>query len=197
MRVPIGTSAAEHIVKRSRFVSAASYFDSPETIKSTIRGVREEHAGCNHVVYAYVIGAAGTVYGMSDDGEPKGTAGRPALEVLKGSGITNVLVTIVRYFGGTKLGTGGLVRAYSDSVRIVLPLLKTEELIERVRFTISAPYRCYEGIRRLIAELTGSVDKEEFAVGVVLEGLIPEERKAALTAGVGDLTGGAVQPNFF
>lgn len=196
MRVPIGTAAAELIVKRSRFIGGASFFDAPEDTKSTIREVRDLHPGCNHVVYAYVIGSAGTVYGMSDDGEPKNTAGRPALEVVKGSGITNVLVTIVRFFGGNKLGTGGLVRAYSDTAKAVLSRLKTEELVERVRFSFSVPYQCYEGSRRLVVELSGSIESEDFTESVLLSGQIPSENRESLALGLADLTSGAVTPEF-
>ena len=77
--------------------------------------------------------------GCSDDGEPSGTAGRPALEVLKGSGITNVLLTVTRWFGGIKLGTGGLVRAYTESAQLALADAPTVELVPLTRFTLSLP----------------------------------------------------------
>ena len=80
------------------------------------------------MVWAYVIGDEKRQYlGMSDDGEPKGTAGRPALSTLQYSGLTNILVTIVRYFGGIKLGTGGLVKAYTDSVKAVIDTLAAKK----------------------------------------------------------------------
>jgi uncharacterized YigZ family protein len=196
MRVPIGTAAGELIVKRSRFISRAVHFDSPGAAKETIRKVRDLHSGCNHVVYAYIVGTAGSVFGMSDDGEPKGTAGRPVLEVLKGSGITNVLVTVVRFFGGTKLGTGGLVRAYSGSAQEVLALLDTEELVVRTRFTVTVPYACYEGVRRLITELDGAIHEEDFQESVLLSGLLPTEREGEFAKGLADLSGGKIKPEF-
>ena len=195
MKVPVGTASAELTVKRSRFIADASFFDLPAAAKETIRKVRELHSGCSHVVYAYIVGETGSVFGMSDDGEPKGTAGRPVLEVLKGSGITNVLVTVVRFFGGTKLGTGGLVRAYSESAREVLALLRCEELVERVRFTLEVPYSLYEGVRRLVAALTGTIDVEDFGESVSLSGLMPVEQTEALGKGLADLSGGAVKPD--
>ncbi len=194
MKIPLSTAVSELTVKHSRFISSAGFFDSPAAAKETIQNVRELHTGCSHVVHAYVVGAAGSVFEMSDDGEPKGTAGRPVLEVLKGSGITNVMVTVVRYFGGTKLGTGGLVRAYSDSAREVLSFLKTEELVEKVRFTVSVPYTRYEGVHRLIAELAGIIDKENFAESVSLSGMLPAECKDALYKGLADLSGGVIKP---
>src|SRR4029078_4802467 len=105
-----------------------------------------------HHVYAYLIGhGATTTLGMSDDGEPPGTAGRPAMAVLKGSGLGDVALVITRYFGGTLLGTGGLVRAYGDAAKAVLALLPREEKIDRRELSITLPYTAYEPTRRLIA----------------------------------------------
>ena len=105
-----------------------------KAISSKVKQIRDEHPNATHVVHAAVIGPKGDLYSMSDDREPKNTAGRPALEVLKGSGVTNILVCIVRYFGGTLLGTGGLVKAYGDSTKEVLGVIKTEPLIAKVSF---------------------------------------------------------------
>ena len=128
--VPLESRTLELFVKRSRFIAKAEKVSSPEEVKPLVRRRREEHPGCSHVVWAFVTGPPKSrTMGLSDDGEPKGTAGRPVLEVLKGSGITDTLVTVVRFFGGTKLGTGGLVRAYSDAARGVLENIPTEELI--------------------------------------------------------------------
>ncbi|MBN1687223.1 MAG: YigZ family protein [Spirochaetales bacterium] len=196
MRVPLCTAHAELVVKRSRFLSRAERFADPESIKETIRTIREKHPGCNHVVYGYVVGPAGSLFGMSDDREPKGTAGRPVLEVLKGSGLTNVLVTVVRYFGGTKLGTGGLVRAYTEAAQNVLAALDTEELVEKSRFSVSIPYPLYEACRRLIESAAGTIEKEEFATQVLVHGELPESRKEELATGLADLSAGRVTLNF-
>ena len=92
---------------------------------------------------------------MSDDGEPKGTAGRPALEVLRGSEITNCLVSVVRHFGGTKLGTGGLVRAYGGATKEVLAALPVEELVQKRDFDLVVPYELYDAVRRELDPLVG------------------------------------------
>jgi len=195
MKIPAGAATAELIVKRSRFLSQAEFFDNPNAIKVTIARVRQLHAGSTHVVYAYIVGAAGAVFGFSDDGEPKGTAGRPVLAVLKGFGLTNTLLTVVRYFGGTKLGTGGLVRAYSESARAALSVLDTEELVDKVAFSVDMPYAIYESSRRLIENL-GSVEEAEFGQSVALTGYIPVAARDKLVTGLADLSGGKVVPVF-
>jgi uncharacterized YigZ family protein len=196
MRVPVGVATAELVVRRSRFLSRVEHFDDPESIKETIRNTREKHPGCNHVVYAFITGTAGSIFGMSDDREPKGTAGRPVLEVLKGAGLTNVLVTVVRYFGGTKLGTGGLVRAYAEAARLVLAKLDTGELIEKVRFSVKTPYTFYEACRRLIESCSGTIETENFETDVSLRGELPASRKEELATGLADLSAGQVIPEF-
>lgn len=196
MRVPSGAATAELVVKRSRFLSSAHRFDDPALIKETLCNIRGDHPGCNHVVYAFVTGTGGSLFGMSDDGEPKGTAGRPVLEVLKGSGLTNVIVTVVRYFGGTKLGTGGLVRAYAESARAVLVKLDTEELEEKLCFSAAMPYSCYEACRRLVESLAGTITKEDFGTTVSIFGELPAFRGEELEVGFADLSGGRVVPDF-
>lgn len=97
---------------------------------------------------------------MSDDGEPSGTAGRPAYDVLKGRNLTNLILTITRYFGGTLLGTGGLVKAYGDAAREVLDKAKTERYIPKIRFCFKASYEVYEGIKRSIAHFPSQMQRK-------------------------------------
>ena len=132
------------------------------------------------------------VQGSSDDGEPKGTAGRPALEVLKGSGFTNVLITVVRYYGGTNLGTGGLVRAYSDCAREALRGLPGKPLRREARFRVEIPYPLYERLKAWVAAHDGELRSEDFATAVTIEGVVPEECRDALAAFLADLSGGKV-----
>ena len=132
---------AEIVVRKSRFIAIAIPISSLEQVKDIVKGVWKEHEGATHVVHAAVAGPSGTMYSCSDDREPKNTAGRPALEVLKGSGITDIVVCIVRYFGGTLLGTGGLVKAYGDSVKEVLKVVRCEQIVPRSTFSILTGYR--------------------------------------------------------
>jgi len=129
---------------------------------------------------------------MSDDGEPHGTAGRPALDVLKGSDITNCLVTVVRYFGGTKLGTGGLVRAYAGATREVLAGVPVEELVEKRRFSVSVPYELYEPVRKVLLEAAAEIENEEFTEIVRVEGKLPADAAASCSETLREATSGAV-----
>lgn len=187
---------AEIEVKKSRFIAIAIPAESLDEVKSIVKSVWAIHPEATHVVHAAVVGKAGTMYSSSDDREPKNTAGRPALEVLKGSGITNICVCIVRYFGGTLLGTGGLVKAYGDSAKEVLKVVKTEELIERVSFKIMLAYDSYTLIKRLLDEVKATSLSEDFATGITIKGQIPLAEKDKLHGGVLDIGQGKIQIEF-
>ena len=126
--------------------------------------------------------------GCSDDGEPAGTAGRPMLAVLKGSGLTNVIVTAARWFGGTKLGTGGLVRAYSDCARLALENADVCELVPMAKLRFSLPYNYYEQAKRLWTAFGFTVKTEEFDTAVKIRGEIREEKAAQLQSELLELT---------
>lgn len=186
-------NTAEIEIKKSRFISIAYPVASLEEVKDKVALTRQLHPNATHVVHAAVVGNSGTLYSSSDDKEPKNTAGRPALEVLKGSGITNIAVCIIRYFGGTLLGTGGLVKAYSESTKEVLKTVKTEELIERIFFSILLPYEHYTLIKRALAKVEATELIEDFGVGITIKGLIPGRNKEELATSVMDIGQGAIQ----
>jgi len=189
---PDGTSRAELEIKKSRFIGTARRITSPEEAKSGIRGERDSHPGARHVVFAFLIGdPKSEVSGMSDDGEPKGTAGRPVLEVLKGSGVRNVLVTVTRYFGGVKLGTGGLVKAYTECAQATLRTLPLKPLVAEVRFSVDLPYECFDGAKRLLKDSGAVVLEENFTDRVEMRGRVAEASLESLRAGLKDLTRGA------
>jgi len=185
---------AELTVRRSRFLAEADPVPSAEAARELQRERKRVYADANHVVFAFICGPQGGVMGCSDDGEPSGTAGRPTLEVLKGSGITNVLLTVTRWFGGILLGTGGLVRAYTESAQLVLAGAPTAELVPLTRFTLALSYLQYETVRRRFAEFAAEITCEEFAAAVTLSGTIPSANFAAFSALVRDLTNGAAVP---
>jgi uncharacterized YigZ family protein len=185
---------AELMIRKSRFLAEATPVDSAEAARDLWRERKRTYAGCNHVVFAFICGPQGGVMGCSDDGEPSGTAGRPALEVLKGSGITNVLLTVTRWFGGIKLGTGGLVRAYTESAQLALADPPVAELVPLTRFTLALSYLQYETVRRRLPEFAAEITGEEFAAGVTLSGVLPRANFSAFSETVRDLTGGAAAP---
>ena len=180
----------ELVVKKSRFIAIALPCNDITQVKEMVEKTRKENPGANHVVHAAVVG---NQFSFSDDREPKNTAGRPAFEVLKGSGISNICVMVVRYFGGTLLGTGGLVKAYGDSVKNVLQVAQTEEYVEKSCFEIKIPYTMYENVKRLLTSLDATIDHEDFQSDVVINGLVPISNQDSLQAGLSELSNGSIK----
>lgn len=167
--IPAQPAVIELRVVNSDFIAAAARADTVAEAKAFIQSIRELHPKANHHVYAFAVGhGASVTEGSSDDGEPSGTAGRPVLAVLRGSGLGDTVVVVTRYFGGTKLGTGGLVRAYSDAARQVLEAVPRVLKIERRPVTIVVPYHLYEPVKRLIAAHAGETLSENFGADVTL-----------------------------
>lgn len=192
--IPAGTARVELRVVNSRFIGSAGPAATVEEAKSFIAAVRAEMPDATHHAYAYLIGHGSSIIeGMSDDGEPSGTAGRPMLAVVRGSGLSDVVVVVTRYFGGTLLGTGGLVRAYGDTAKAALTELPRTAKIAHRRIRITIPYSAYESILRLIDAHHGTIENEEFAVTVTLEIIVPEASVAALTGALRTMTAGRMQ----
>jgi len=167
--IPAGESRIELRVKNSRFIGRAGYTPSVAEAKAFIEQVKGEEPNNSHAVYAYAIGyGASVTHGMSDAGEPSGTAGRPALAVVKGSGLGDVAVVIVRYFGGTKLGTGGLVKAYTEAAQLALTELPITEKVERRSVLVRVTYSDYEQVKRLVEAHQGQIEAEDFAADVTM-----------------------------
>ena len=184
---------AELIVKKSRFIAIARTCSDPAEVKKIVDETRAQYPDATHVVHAAVMG---NQFSFSDDHEPKNTAGRPALEVLKGSGITNIIVLIIRYFGGTLLGTGGLVKAYGDSTKLVLDGIQTEELVEKTPFSMTIGYEMYESTKRILASVNADSVKEDFGTEITISGQIPVSAKDSLVSQVSDLSNGRRQVSF-
>ncbi|MGN0841363.1 MAG: IMPACT family protein [Candidatus Ornithospirochaeta sp.] len=196
MKRLLETATTEIEIKKSRFISIAYPVESLEEVKEKVILTRSLHPNATHVVHSAVVGKSGTLFSSSDDREPKNTAGRPSLEVLKGSGITNICICTVRYFGGTLLGTGGLVKAYGDSTKEVLKIVKTEELIERESFTAVMQYDHYTLAKRLLDETTATDITEDFGVGITIKGKIPLSMHDNLQKGFQNIGQGRIQLTF-
>ena len=192
--IPAAETRTEIRVSNSRFIATITYTPSVEEAKEFIGRMRSEFADATHNVFAYVVGyGATTTLGMSDDGEPGGTAGRPALAVLRGSGLGDAAVVVTRYFGGTLLGTGGLVRAYGDAVRAVLEVLPRTEKIEKRQLLITISYTSYELVKRLITAHNGEIQDEEFAVAITLTLSFAVEDMSPFIAALTELTAGQAE----
>lgn len=191
--VPAQTHRVETAVSNSRFYTTIGRVTTVQEAKAFLAAVRAEMPDATHHVYAYRVGFGNSVIeGMSDDGEPSGTSGPPVLAVLRGSGIGDVIVVVTRYFGGTKLGTGGLVRAYGDSARAGLATLPTERKIEKMLLGIDLPYHYFEQVKRLVGQHGGTLDEESFAAMVTILTSFPVDRVDAFTTDLTELTAGSV-----
>lgn len=192
MRIITSEATAELTVKRSRFIAFALIAQDASQAHDKLVAVKKQHDSATHVVHAFQVGPAGEVQGMSDDGEPAGTAARPLMDVIRGEELTCVLLAVVRYFGGTLLGTGGLVRAYGDSARAVLSRCKTEEYIPTSPFSFAADYATYQSAKLLFKEYAITNLSEDYGEQVTAQGSIATERKASFAQALKDISRGRI-----
>jgi len=167
--VPAKEIRREIVVGGSRFIATLAPVFSVEEAKAFITRMKTEFDDATHNVPAYLIGGGNSVTAhASDDGEPSGTAGRPALAVLRGSGLGDVAVVVTRYFGGTKLGTGGLVRAYTQATQVVVTDIPRAQKIMAYTTLLAAPYPLLERIRLLVESADGEILDEDFKADVTM-----------------------------
>jgi len=162
-------------VSKSRFLCYLTPCESAADAKAFIKKLQEQHPQANHHCYAFVCGRPedSQKYGFSDDGEPSGTAGKPMLAVLQGSGIGEVCAVVVRYFGGTKLGTGGLQRAYGGSVREAVAKLETKIKVPTIHKIISCQYTQVDDVIRLVQGIDGKIISQDYTADVTLQVSLP------------------------
>ena len=189
--VPANESKFIMKVKNSRFIGYASRTESVQEAVTFIHQKKEKEKGCTHAVYAYCIGfGKSVVLGMSDAGEPSGTAGRPVLEVLKGSGIGDITVVVIRYFGGIKLGTGGLVHAYSETAKETISKLKVIKKQVMKKLCILLKYENYNPAYRLIIQYNGEILEKTFDKKINLIVNIPDKQISNFIALLQDVCSG-------
>lgn len=165
--VPAGEARIEIEVRNSRFIATIAPAITVAAAKAFIERIKTEFSDATHNVPAFVIGHGTSVIAhCNDDGEPSGTAGRPVLAVLQGSGLGDTVVVVTRYYGGTKLGTGGLVRAYGDAVREVIAAVPRAEKRPTHLVMLVVPYNYVERIRLLVPDYGGLIQDESFAADV-------------------------------
>ncbi|NMA43452.1 MAG: DUF1949 domain-containing protein [Oligosphaeraceae bacterium] len=182
----------ELVIRNSRFLAELFSADSAESAREKLREQKQLYAQSTHVVHAFVVGVDASILGCSDDGEPPGTAGRPMLEVLRNSELRNVLLTVARWFGGTKLGTGGLVRAYTECAQAALAQAETRALIERSQVKFNCSYALYEQVKLMLAELNFECSNEEFAEEVLIVGQLPADLKDELEKQLSEISSGRI-----
>lgn len=197
MRILAGSAAVELVVQKSRFQAFLEPVSTPEEARNRLRDAKARYADATHVVHAFRTGAeASETHGCSDDGEPPGTAGRPVLDVLKGAGGGDALLLVVRWFGGTKLGTGGLVKAYGDAAKAVVAAARWEERRTWVTALATVDWADHRPLKGHLGALGAVVDREEFGAAVTLVARVPHEAVEDLQRLTVDLTRGRVRWTF-
>jgi uncharacterized YigZ family protein len=167
--VPLTEIRREQMVVNSRFIATLAPVFNTDEARAFIVRIKNEFADASHNVPAYIIGGGNTVTEyFSDDGEPSGTAGKPALTVLRGSGLGDVAVVVTRYFGGTLLGTGGLVKAYTESTQLVVHAVERGRRVPVHVAMVAIPYNFLERVRLLVSRQHGQVVDEDFAGDITM-----------------------------
>ena len=189
----------EETVKRSRFIVTVGRAASPEAAHAFIEKIREEHSQATHNCWAFNAGEPGSTaqVGASDDGEPKGTAGRPMLTAVLHSGIGEVVVVVTRYFGGILLGTGGLVRAYQGSAQLGLEKVPTRAREVLIRCLVSMD-TAHDGIfQNLLRAARGQIVTSDYRFDASYEILVPEPEVEGLESGLARATAGGLRKKRF
>ena len=189
-RVLLVGGEGEYVEKKSRFIATLQKCESEEEAFLFIEKMKKKYWDARHNCYAFVIGAKGELARFSDDGEPGGTAGRPMLEVLNGEGIRNVAVVVTRYFGGVLLGTGGLVRAYTQAVKEGLKNSSLGRMCYGYEVKVTVDYAGIGKILYLLGNMGIEPVSGDYGEKVLLSLLVPAGLVGELEKNVADATGG-------
>jgi uncharacterized YigZ family protein len=191
-KIPADTHRTEETILRSRFIATVGHAASVEDARAFIAVVSGEFGDASHNCWAYVVGPPGDTsrVGMSDAGEPHGTAGRPMLDVLLGSGVGDVVAVVTRYFGGTKLGKGGLVRAYGGCVMAALDGLPLRELVATTSLRVTLAYSDLSSLKRAMPQFEAEIESEEYGTDVSLVLALPEEHEGSFREALAGITNG-------
>ncbi len=190
--VPGDRHRTQVTIERSRFVCTIERVSTADEAQGFIREINGEFPDATHNCWAYVLGPPGSTdrVGMSDDGEPHGTAGRPMLTVLLHSGAGDIAAVATRYFGGVKLGTGGLVKAYGGAVQQALESMPRAERIEVVEMTAHFAYAAIDNVRQLLSAHEADLLVEKYGAEVTYRVRLPAAQVPAMEAALLDVTRG-------
>lgn len=196
--VPAETVSIEQVIKRSRFIATVGRATDNENAKSFIEGVCKTYPDASHNCYAYVAGNpfSSAEIGMGDDGEVQGTAGKPMLNVLQHKKISEIAAVVTRYFGGIKLGPGGLVRAYTSSLQLALDKLSLEKCVALKTAQIEFPYNHENSIRQIFKKMNVSITNATYTDNVVMNVEVPENVSDELSGEIMNQTSGQVKVNW-
>jgi len=191
---PASQQQFELEIKRSKFITTFDCVSDKANAKLFLQSVRETYPDANHHCWAMVAGAPDDIYqqDQSDDGEPKGTAGKPMLNVLQHSGLGNVAVVVTRYFGGVKLGAGGLVRAYTQSVSSALSSLTTQTKHIQKKWMLQVPYALYDTLEHKLVGTNVHIGEKQFDEQIHVELFVPESENDSLESMLNSLGNGSI-----
>ena len=184
--------SGEIIEKKSRFIANIKSVESVEEAQAYIEEIKKKYWDARHNCSAFSVGVERVTTRCNDDGEPSGTAGKPILEVISGSGVHNIVIVVSRYFGGTLLGTGGLVRAYTDAARAGI---ENSDIVEKVpgkRMELSMDYTDLGKVQYLLAQNEVLIEETEYTDKVIIHALFSEEEKEMLKKKIIEATSGRV-----
>ncbi len=193
--IPAATFRCEIEVKHSRFIATIEPTDTPDAALSFISRIKQEFPDATHNCWAYLIGPPGSTdrIGLSDDGEPHGVAGKPMLTTIQHGGIGDITAVVTRYFGGTKLGMGGMVKAYTQAVKTALEQLTVTEKISWIELSIKIGYPLLDNIERLLPEFEVELIDKQFTEQIHLDLKLPEENLSRLQTRLTDLSSGQIE----
>jgi uncharacterized YigZ family protein len=193
--MPAGEVQVDHVVGNSKFIARLAPVFTSDEARVYINGIKSKFQDASHHVPAFIIGGGNSKTEFcSDDGEPSGTAGRPVLAVLRGSSLGNAIIVVTRYFGGTLLGKGGLVKAYTESAQLVVRSTKRARRVHYIKAEIVLPYNKLEQIRSLVVAQNGRIESEDFSEIVRMVMMIPNEGFASFEASIRKLSAGKINP---
>ncbi len=190
--IPARRYRAEIEVERSRFITTVQEVTSPEAAQEFVAQLKAEFPDANHNCWAYLVGPPGSTdrIGLSDDGEPHGVAGKPMLTTLQHSGLGDTAVVVTRYFGGIKLGKGGMVKAYTAAVKTALEKIPRAQRIAWVHLVVCLEYSLLAALQRRLPDYEAEELSCNYADKVSLDLRLPEEQQAAFAEWFIDLTAG-------
>ncbi|AJJ12705.1 hypothetical protein CH64_2861 [Yersinia rohdei] len=193
--IPAAPVTISEEIKKSRFITLLAHTSGVNEAKDFIQQVKQQHPTARHHCWAFVAGTPtdSQQLGFSDDGEPSGTAGKPILAQLMGSGIGEITAVVVRYYGGIKLGTGGLVRAYGSGVQQALKQIEVKYKVPQVEYTLQCDYAQLGMVETLLQQVEGQILQSEYAQLVTLHLSLPATQASHVGDKLRDLSRGTLQ----
>ncbi|MFW5386126.1 MULTISPECIES: IMPACT family protein [unclassified Yersinia (in: enterobacteria)] len=193
--IPASPVTISEEIKKSRFITLLAHTSGVSEAKDFVQQVKQQHPTARHHCWAFVAGKPtdSQQLGFSDDGEPSGTAGKPILAQLMGSGIGEITAVVVRYYGGIKLGTGGLVRAYGSGVQQALKQIEVKYKVPQVEYTLQCDYGQLAIVETLLQQVEGQIIRSEYAQFVTLHLSLPATQASQTGDKLRDLSRGTLQ----